>query len=91
MGNIDIGYLAIDSQIWEVQRYLMRKYGVDASDRETAPLKWWINTGRASTGFLRAFMEAKPFMIARQLHKGGSDQDVINRIISYLNLERGNI
>lgn len=77
---MDIGYLAVDTHVWGVKSYLMRKYGCDAADRMISPLTWYISTGRASAGFLRAFMATKAFVIGRILAKGGSDQEMIDRI-----------
>ena len=57
----------IDDCIWKIQKILMEKYGCTAADREIAPLIWYINTGRASTPFLKKLIDAKPFMIARKL------------------------
>ena len=70
--------------LWNIQKILMKKYGCTAADREIAPLIWYINTGRASTPFLKKLINAKPFMIARKLHMGGSDAEIIQRIKSYI-------
>ena len=45
----------VDEQVWKVYRYLMRKYGTKRADIDIYPLKWYINTGRASAAYLRAF------------------------------------
>ena len=71
---------SIDDYIWKVQKILMEKYGCTAADREIAPLVWYINTGRASTPFLEKLLSAKAFMIARRLHAGGSDMEIIARV-----------
>lgn len=52
--------------------------------RELSPLQWYINTGRATCEFLRTVFTAKQFMVARKLHMGGSDQEVIKRIMDYI-------
>ena len=62
----------------------MARYGVDQAEMDVAPLGWWIETGRASVDFLRAFVMAKPFMIGRKLHQGGSYQEAVQRIKNYL-------
>jgi len=74
----------IDSSLWNITVYLMRKYGCDTAYREISPLSWYINTGRASTEFIRQLAKAKPFMIGRMLHKGGSDDEIIKRVKEYL-------
>ena len=73
-----------DRAVNNVLVYMMKHYGVDNAYREIAPLTWYINTGRASLFFLRGIIIAKPFMIARKLHQGGSDQEIIDRIKDYL-------
>ena len=75
---------AIDDCLWKIQRVLMTKYGCTAADREIAPLIWYINTGRASVPFLEKLIGAKPFMVARKLHAGGSDTEIINRVKAYI-------
>lgn len=75
---------SIDDCIWKIQKVLMTKYGCTAADREIAPLIWHINTGRASTPFLKKLIDAKPFMVARKLHMGGSDAEIIDRIKAYI-------
>ena len=75
---------SIDNCIWKIQRVLMTKYGCTAADREIAPLVWYINTGRASVPFLKSLIDAKPFMIARKLHAGGSDAEIIDRVKAYI-------
>lgn len=49
-----------------------------------APLKHYVSTGRASTEFLHKLVNAKPFMIARELRKGGSYDEAIERVKTYL-------
>lgn len=77
----------IEDKIWEVKIWLMRKYGVDEAHRMSSPLEWYILTGRASGAFLKAFKEAKTFIIGRQLEKGGSYDEAIARIKAKLNAE----
>ena len=83
-GMTNLSYTSIDSVLWSVQFHLMRKYGCDTAARDVAPLRWYINTGRASVSFLKALVNAKPFMVARKLHQGGSDDAMIKRVSEYL-------
>ena len=76
----------IETGLWHIQRHLIYKYGIVQAERDMAPLHWYISTGRASMQFLHALLDAKPFMVARKLHEGGSDQEVIGRILRYLRL-----
>ena len=54
-------------KLYDIERYLMRKYGVDSAYRMIAPLSWYCNTARASIGFLNALVEAKTFVVGRIL------------------------
>lgn len=78
---------SIDDYIWKVQKILMEKYGVDEGERDIDPLKWYIHTGRAPTKFIHHLLDAKPFMIARKLHMGGSVNETIDRIKIYIKYE----
>ena len=75
-----ICYTSIDNQLWNVKKALFSKVSVDEAGRKISPLTWYIGTGRASVQFLRWFIEAKPFVIARILMKGGSDDEIIARL-----------
>lgn len=79
----------IETMLWHIQREIMTRRGVDTSEREIAPLKWYINTGRASTDFLQKLMHTSPAMIARDCGKGGSYDEVIERICHRIKYERG--
>ena len=81
-----MSYTKIENCIWNIEYFLMKKYGCSAAEREVAPLKWYINTGRASVPFLINLLEAKPFVIARALHQGGSDDEIIRRVKAKLNI-----
>lgn len=80
-----MGQGEIECGMWNIKRYMMFKWGCDAADREFYPLEWYVATGRASTTFLHKLFDAKPFMIGRLLHKGGSVDDAISRIKEYIN------
>ena len=83
--TIHVSKTLIDDMYLQIERYLWR-YGVDQASRDLAPLHWYIDTGRASNDFIRACAMAKPFMIGRKLHQGGSYQEVVQRIKDYLNV-----
>lgn len=84
--NMSISATTIDTMLWHIQRELMHRYGCDRAARDIAPLRWYIDTGRASADFLRSLFAAKPFMVARKLHMGGSDEEVIARVKSYIGI-----
>ena len=75
---------AIDNYLWSVERYLMQRYGSRIAELDVDPLRWYILTGRASAEFLLRLKQVKPFMVARKLHEGGSYDEAISRIKSYL-------
>ena len=76
----NISYDTIYNKIWDVEKYIMRKYGVTRASLAVAPLKWYIGTGRACNDFLHWFLDAKTFVIARILQKEGSDDDIIRML-----------
>lgn len=82
--RIKVNQTTIDDGIWKIRKCLMEKYGCTAADREISPLVWYVNTGRASTLFLEKLLNAKAFMIARKLHAGGSDAEIIDRVKAYI-------
>ena len=85
MAATSISYLAVENGLFEIQIRLAHKYGWEQAEQELYPLSWYINTGRASADFLRLLLEAKPYMIARKLHEGGTIQEAMDRIKKYLN------
>ena len=74
----------IDTYLWGVRRYVRNKLGIDAGDRAMYPLMWYINTGRASTDFLKRLLNTKEFVIGRILIGGGNYDEVIRKIKSKL-------
>ena len=84
---ISINRVSIETGLWHIQRYLMGKYGVDQSYQDIAPLSWYIGTGRASVDFIRAVLTAKPYMIGRKLHEGGTYDEVLQRVKAYVGFD----
>lgn len=74
--------------LWNIQREDMMRHGVDVSNRDIDPLTWYISTGRASGEFIRKLRAARPVLVARDVHKGGSYEDVINRVCKRIGYER---
>ncbi len=81
---IAINATSIETGLWAIRRYGMQHYGVDQSYQDIAPLAWYISTGRASVDFTRAVLTAKPFMVARKLHEGGTYDEAIQRVKTYV-------
>lgn len=82
--TIAINSTSIETCLWRIKYYMMQTYGCDTAEQEFAPLQWYIDTGRASTDFLRKLIDAKPFMVGRMLHKGGSYVEAIRRVKTYI-------
>lgn len=78
----------IETMLWHIQREIMTRHGCDAAERFMMPLKWYINTGRASCDFLRCLYNARPVLVARDLAKGGSDEEAINRVCKRIGYAR---
>ena len=88
--EIEINATSIETMLWHIERELMERHVCDAAARYMIPLKWYVNTGRAPTSFLRALMNGRPVLIARDLAKGGSDEEVIDRICKRIGFKREN-
>lgn len=80
---------SIETLLWHIQRELMVRHGCDAASREIAPLRWYVQTGRASVDFIKALARKSPCTVARRLHKGGSDAEVIQRVKDYIGYKEG--
>ena len=87
LGNIPeviVCRTSIECALWNVEKDLLWKYGTQQAKQDMAPLEWYISTGRASVDFIRHLIYAKPFMVARKLHNGGSYDEVIERVKQYI-------
>ena len=80
---MNISKTTIETGLWHIERYLMMKHGVDAARRDIDPLKQYVYSGRASTTVIRAILTAKPYMVGRKLHQGGSCEEVVGRVLKY--------
>lgn len=82
----------IDDMLWDIRKALMFWANDDmtSSERHIAPLTWYINTGRASCLFINKLHDANYRLIARDLHQGGSHEEVINRICKRIGFDRNN-
>lgn len=85
--NVCLSSTAIECGLWHIQRHLIEKYGIDTAERDMYPLQWYISTGRASMAFLHQLFNAKPFMVARKLHQGGSIEETVDRVKKYIGWE----
>lgn len=78
-----MSYTQIDNFLWEVQKWLMNHYSISQAQDDIAPLRWYIGTDRAPLDFIRAMLTKKPYLIAKNLHKGGSYDESIARLKKY--------
>lgn len=81
-------YHSLSDYLWTLRCYLTDRYGITTAMMDLAPLSWYINTGRASREFASALINAKPFMVARRLHKGGSYDEALERVMECIGYER---
>lgn len=84
---IPIDRVSVETGLWHIQRCLIEKYGTEQAACDMAPLQWYVSTGRASCDFLRALLSAKPFMVGRKLHLGGSYDEALARVKKYIGWE----
>ena len=75
-----MSYTEIEIMLWHIERELMLRHGVDQAQRDIAPLRWYVDTGRATTQFLRLLRDTRPVLVARDLHKSGSYDETISRV-----------
>lgn len=80
-------YQKVDDKLWQVQMYLAKSMSFDEAERTVYPLRWYVNTGRASVPFLKALLSAKTYMVARKLSVGGSVDECIARVRKHLVIE----
>ncbi len=73
----------IDETLWDITKRLQNRVTVDEAERCMSPLHWYINTGRAPTGFLRLLVNASGRQresIAERLTKPGSYEAAVNSV-----------
>lgn len=90
-----ISPFGIDQYLYAVEdsayKILDRKGKTDFSFPEwpssaspVAPLRWHIAAGRMPTPSLKALLTVRPDVIARLLLQGGTDDEVVSRIMAKL-------
>lgn len=79
MNKYSVSRSGIDAFLWDVNRAVY-KHECDTRKTENvvAALAWYVNTGRASSDFLRQLFTFSPRVIANSLMKGGSDSERLN-------------
>lgn len=77
-----IAFYNMENYCYEVARLIREKSDItiDRSHNMIYPLWHYIVSGRASTDFCKALMKTKPYMVARRIAQGGSDDEIMERI-----------
>lgn len=72
----------IDNYLWDTEKSMWKAAGIDGAIRAIDPLRWYIETGRASLEFLRKLIKVKPFVMGRYLLKiqNNSVEDAVELI-----------
>ena len=84
----NVSFCNIDNAVHDIKSKMYKKHSVDDVERYIAPLIYYINTGRASTDFLRILVnltERQKSTIANKLIKNyGNTENAINSICKYV-------
>lgn len=73
-----------DTYIYSVIDALSRTRTYREASNIAYALAWYINSGRASGVWIRQICTIKPYLIARQLAKGGSIDAQVERVKTYV-------
>ena len=88
----NVSFCNIDNAVHDIKTKMYKKYSVDDAERYIAPLIYYINTGRASTDFLRILVnltERQKSTIANKLIKNyNNTENAINSICKYVGFKR---
>lgn len=80
---VRVSRTAIDDSLYSVWQRIAKADSASTADRAMYSLEYYINTGRASTDFLNAFVNTdgrQKNRIAKILQDSGADTDKICRI-----------
>lgn len=69
MKTYTINAYSIDEYLWDVLMYMWNSLTLDEASVVLDPLKYYVETGRASTAFLHKMIQVKPYVMARYLIK----------------------
>lgn len=91
--EVRLSRTAIDNTIIDIEKKMWKKCSINTSFACIAPLTWYIDTGRATTDFLKILIntdERQKSTIANRLIKArcGDYNKIINDICNYLGYER---
>ena len=77
----------LEKCISDLQLELCRRYNMlhMIAEKYTAPLTWYISTGRASAQFEKRLLASRKYMIARKLYQNyGTYEKPLDEIKKYL-------
>lgn len=83
----------IENYIADLKLYISKKEDGKTAERMISPLIYYINTGRASTDFIKNLLNMKFYSIYTVLRKQKSDNDIIQLLkkkVEENNNERNN-
>lgn len=66
------------------EKMLWKKHGITEGSRLLYPLKWYLNTGRASADYIHRLADARSKDITAILEADGSVEEVCSRLKEYL-------
>lgn len=67
----------IENYISDLKLYISQREDIKTADRMIFPLVYYINTGRASTDFIKNLLNMKFYSIYTVLRKQKSDNEII--------------
>ena len=80
-----LSYSGVDQFLYDVFAHAWKISGEERkAEVACGAIKWYIATGRASSDFLRAMLSSDPRHIAKLSLQGGSDDEILARIKTYL-------
>lgn len=69
MKTYTISAYSIDEYLWDVRKSMWKKLTMNETSVAIDPLKYYVETGRASVSFLHKLIQVKPYVMARYLIK----------------------
>ena len=69
--------IALENYIADLKLYISKKEDSQTADRMISPLVYYINTGRASTDFIKNLLNTKFYSIYTVLRKQETDYRII--------------
>lgn len=75
-----------DYYLRDVWEYIIRKelWNITQTDNAVYPLKWYIDTGRASAEFLRRMYAIRPFLIGRLLVRASREHATVDETVTLI-------